>query len=146
MEILRENLSEAGFHVVGAASGDEGIVKARELRPHVITLDVMMPNKDGWQVLYDLKADPATHDIRVIMPLYSSIGTAALEMLPVEGAQNVGLRLGAHLYSYSLLETRLPGSAVPTRSSCPGAARTSKVWYVSSTRPTSGWLKILYAR
>lgn len=53
------------------------------------------------------------HDIRVIMPLYSSIGTAALEMLPVAGAQNVALRLGAHLYSYSLLETRLPGSAVP---------------------------------
>jgi starch synthase len=53
------------------------------------------------------------HDIRVVMPLYSSIGTAALEMLPVEGAQNVALRLGAHLYSYSLFETRLPGSAVP---------------------------------
>ena len=34
-------------------------------------------------------------------------------MLPVEGAQNVALRLGAHLYSYSLFETRLPGSAVP---------------------------------
>jgi starch synthase len=53
------------------------------------------------------------HDIRVVMPLYSSIGTAALEMLPIEGAQNVALRLGAHLYSYSLFETRLPGSAVP---------------------------------
>jgi starch synthase len=53
------------------------------------------------------------HDIRVVMPLYSSIGTAALEMLPVEGAQNVAMRLGAHLYSYSLFETRLPGSAVP---------------------------------
>ncbi len=53
------------------------------------------------------------HDIRVIMPLYSSIGTAALEMLPVESAQNVELRLGAHLYRYSLFETRLPGSAVP---------------------------------
>jgi len=53
------------------------------------------------------------HDIRVFMPFYSSIGTAALEMMPVEGAQNVELRLGAHLYRYSLLATRLPGSAVP---------------------------------
>jgi len=53
------------------------------------------------------------HDVRVIMPLYSSIGTAALEMVPIEGAQNVELRLGAHLYRYSLFETRLPGSAVP---------------------------------
>jgi starch synthase len=53
------------------------------------------------------------HDIRVFMPFYSSIGTAALQLAPVEGAQNVELRLGAHLYNYSLLETRLPGSAVP---------------------------------
>lgn len=53
------------------------------------------------------------HDIRVVMPLYSSIGTAALEMLPVEGAQNVEMQLGAHLYRYSLLETQLPGSSVP---------------------------------
>ncbi len=53
------------------------------------------------------------HDIRVFMPFYSSIGTAALQMSPVEGAQNVELRLGAHLYRYSLLDARLPGSAVP---------------------------------
>jgi starch synthase len=53
------------------------------------------------------------HDIRVFMPFYSSIGTAALQLAPVEGAQNVELRLGAHLYYYSLLETRLPDSAVP---------------------------------
>jgi starch synthase len=53
------------------------------------------------------------HDIRVFMPFYSSIGTAALQMVPVEGAQNVELRLGAHAYRYSLLEARLPGSNVP---------------------------------
>ena len=53
------------------------------------------------------------HDIRVFMPFYSSIGTAALDMVPVEGAQNVELRLGAHLYRYSLLATKLPGSSVP---------------------------------
>ena len=50
------------------------------------------------------------HDVRVFMPFYSSIGTAALQMVPVDGAQNVELRLGAHLYRYSLLETQLPGS------------------------------------
>jgi starch synthase len=53
------------------------------------------------------------HDIRVFMPFYSSIGAAALETVPVEGAQNVELRLGAHLYRYSLLATQLPGSSVP---------------------------------
>jgi GAF domain-containing protein/CheY-like chemotaxis protein len=67
IDILQENLSEAGYQVVGASSGEEGIAKARSLHPDVITLDVMMPTKDGWQVLYDLKADPATRNIPVIM-------------------------------------------------------------------------------
>jgi starch synthase len=53
------------------------------------------------------------HDVRVFMPLYSSIGTAALQLLPVENAQNVELRLGAHVYRYSLLTARLPDSGVP---------------------------------
>ena len=67
LDILQENLSEAGYDVVGALGGEEGIAKAKALHPNVITLDVMMPNKDGWQVLYDLKTDPATSDIPVIM-------------------------------------------------------------------------------
>jgi CheY-like chemotaxis protein len=89
LEILRENLHEAGYEVIGAASGEEGIAKARALRPHVITLDVMMPNKDGWQVLYDLKADPATRDIPVIMltivdkkPLGYQLGAADYLLKP----------------------------------------------------------------
>jgi CheY-like chemotaxis protein len=65
--LLRENLGEAGYEVVGASSGDEGIEKARELKPHAITLDIMMPHKDGWQVLHDLKSDPATRDLPVIL-------------------------------------------------------------------------------
>ncbi len=67
VEILQENLQEAGYQVVGVSSGDEGLIKAKTIHPHAITLDVMMPQKDGWQVLFDLKADPATRDIPVIM-------------------------------------------------------------------------------
>jgi PAS domain S-box-containing protein len=65
--LLRESLDEAGYLVVGATSGDEGVQKAQELRPFAITLDVSMPHKDGWQVLHELKAHPATQDIPVIM-------------------------------------------------------------------------------
>ncbi|HEX8740909.1 MAG TPA: GAF domain-containing protein [Casimicrobiaceae bacterium] len=67
IEILKENLAEAGFHVVGAQGGEEGIARAKALHPNAITLDVMMPHKDGWEVLYDLKADPMTRDIPVVM-------------------------------------------------------------------------------
>lgn len=53
------------------------------------------------------------HDVRVFMPLYSSIGLAALGAQHVPAVQDVELRLGAHRYSFSLLEARLPGSQAP---------------------------------
>jgi CheY-like chemotaxis protein len=65
--LLAENLNEAGYQVIGATSGDEGLQKAKEIQPFAITLDITMPRKDGWQVLHDLKTDPATRNIPVIM-------------------------------------------------------------------------------
>ena len=65
--LLRENLEEEGYYIVGALSGDEGVQKARDLQPFAITLDILMPHKDGWEVLNDLKADPATRHIPVIV-------------------------------------------------------------------------------
>ncbi len=72
--LLRENLAEAGYRVVGALSGAEGLQKARELRPFAITLDIMMPHKDGWEVLHELKADPATKDIPIIVVSIVDLG------------------------------------------------------------------------
>jgi len=43
------------------------VEEARRIRPFAITLDVMMPGKDGWQVIQELKADPETRDIPVVM-------------------------------------------------------------------------------
>jgi signal transduction histidine kinase/ActR/RegA family two-component response regulator len=65
--LLRENLGDAGYRVIGALTGEEGVEKARALRPFAITLDIMMPDRDGWEVLRDLKADPATSDIPIIV-------------------------------------------------------------------------------
>jgi starch synthase len=53
------------------------------------------------------------HDIRLFMPLYSSIGLSALGPVRVEVAQGVPLELGTHRYHFSLLEAQLPGSSVP---------------------------------
>jgi starch synthase len=53
------------------------------------------------------------HDIRVFMPFYSSIGTAALQMVPVDGAQNVELRLGASSFSLFIARDAAAGSSVP---------------------------------
>ena len=65
--LLKQNLEDEGYVVVGALSADEGIRKAKEIRPFAITLDILMPHKDGWGALRELKADPATRDIPIIV-------------------------------------------------------------------------------
>ncbi|MEK7773578.1 MAG: diguanylate cyclase, partial [Deltaproteobacteria bacterium] len=67
VELLTIHLTQAGYTVAHAYNGAEAIAKARELKPFVITLDIMLPKKDGWEVLQELKADPATKDIPVVI-------------------------------------------------------------------------------
>jgi CheY-like chemotaxis protein len=56
-----------GYEVVMAADGQEGLDLARQEKPTLILLDVMMPKLNGIQVLEKLKADPETHAIPVVM-------------------------------------------------------------------------------
>jgi CheY-like chemotaxis protein len=55
------------YSVVLASGGEEGLAKARELKPALILLDVMMPGMNGIEVLEKLKSDPETKDLTVIM-------------------------------------------------------------------------------
>jgi signal transduction histidine kinase/CheY-like chemotaxis protein len=60
-------LAPQGYMVVSCTDPRQAVAKAKTLKPFAITLDVMMPEKDGWQVLKDLKNDPATKDIPIIV-------------------------------------------------------------------------------
>ena len=66
-EIIRRLLEKDGFDIVTANSGEEGLRLAHQLQPAAITLDVMMPDMDGWSVLRALKVDPVLHTIPVVM-------------------------------------------------------------------------------
>jgi len=66
-ELIADNLKVEGFSVVTAAGGLEGLKLAKELRPIAITLDVMMPDLDGWSVLAALRQDAELAEIPVIM-------------------------------------------------------------------------------
>ena len=66
-DLMRRALEKDGFRVEVAATGSTGLELAKRLQPAVITLDVMMPQMDGWSVLTALKANPGTADIPVIM-------------------------------------------------------------------------------
>ena len=65
--LLRDSLAAARFRVVGALDANRGLELARMLKPFAITLDIMMPEKDGWEVLKELKADPDLAEIPVLI-------------------------------------------------------------------------------
>jgi PAS domain S-box-containing protein len=66
-DLLQRFLTKEGFRVATASDGEEGLSLARELRPSLITLDVVMPGADGWATLKALKADPLLASTPVIM-------------------------------------------------------------------------------
>jgi signal transduction histidine kinase/CheY-like chemotaxis protein/HAMP domain-containing protein len=93
-DLLTANLKGAGYRLVQAASGTEALNLARTVRPDAITLDVLMPKPDGWDVLKALKADAQLRDIPVIMVTVLSergigLSLGAVEVLtkPVDRAQ-----------------------------------------------------------
>jgi signal transduction histidine kinase/CheY-like chemotaxis protein len=67
LDLLGRTLQSTGHRVVTTSDGQEALRLARTLQPAAITLDVVMPGMDGWEVLRELKLDPETRDIPVVM-------------------------------------------------------------------------------
>jgi len=87
-ELLRYHLGKEGYEVVVAANGTEAVKRARDLKPEVVLLDIMVPQLNGWEVCRRLKAEPETRTIPVIMV------TGRAE----EGDKVLGFELGADDY------------------------------------------------
>src|SRR5205823_5100711 len=66
-KMLADWLAEAGLATVCAGDGEAGLALARALRPRLILLDIHLPKLDGWQVLTELKGDPDTAGIPVVI-------------------------------------------------------------------------------
>src|SRR5207302_4200322 len=73
------------FNVIAAVSGEEGLRLARQVRPGIITLDGVMPDRDCWSILNQLKEEPELSEIPVIM-------------VTIVDNQALGLELGASNY------------------------------------------------
>jgi two-component system phosphate regulon response regulator PhoB len=88
VRLLDYNLTRAGYLALTARDGEKGLAAARQHRPDLVLLDVMMPGLDGWEVCKRLRADPATASVPLLML------TAKAE----EGDRVLGLELGADDY------------------------------------------------
>jgi signal transduction histidine kinase len=96
-EILSHHIEHAGFKVASTADGSQALQMAKESKPQAITLDILLPERDGWEVLKQLKSDPATRDIPVFVisitedrDLGLSLGAKEFFFKPVDGAKLIG--------------------------------------------------------
>ena len=83
IDLIKLILGRRGYDVHGATGGIEGARLVREILPDLVLLDLMMPDMDGWEVYQQMKADPVTRNIPVI------VVTAK--------AQNIDKVLGLHI-------------------------------------------------
>lgn len=65
--LFQRYLEKQGYKVAGMTTGEGVVETAKRLKPYAITLDVIMPGKDGWQIIQELKSDPETRDIPIIV-------------------------------------------------------------------------------
>lgn len=87
-ELVRYNLTKAGYEVATAASGEEGLTLAQQARPALIILDIMLPGIDGLEVCKRLKGDSALKNTPIVM----------ISALGEEKDVVAGLELGADDY------------------------------------------------
>lgn len=90
VRLFQRYLGDRAYRVHHANTAEKALRLAREVRPDVITLDVMMPSQDGWEILQALKSHPATQHVPVIVcsvlreeALARSLGAAAFLTKPV---------------------------------------------------------------
>jgi len=97
-EALADYLTKEGFEVMTAANGEEGIEMAKKENPDLLLLDIILPRKDGFEVIKELKADEKTKNIPIVL----------LTNLESLGDIEKALQLGAMTYlvksDYSLEE------------------------------------------
>ena len=93
-ELLEAEFAGRGYRVVQAVGGAEGLRLAHQLRPDAITLDIVMPDVDGWSVLRSLKAHPELRGIPVVLvtilgdrEMGYALGAAEFVTKPVDPAR-----------------------------------------------------------
>jgi CheY-like chemotaxis protein len=73
MDLMRFMMERQGYAVLEAYDGREGLEMARTNLPHLALVDLAMPEVDGWTVIQELKGDPATRQIKIVVVTVRSL-------------------------------------------------------------------------
>jgi DNA-binding response OmpR family regulator len=82
IQMIKIRLENEGYDVDSATDGQEGLKKARSFRPHLILLDILMPGKDGYTMIRELRLDGDIGDTPVIV---TTAKTGMSDLFKVEG-------------------------------------------------------------
>ncbi len=104
VEFISYNLKSKGYHIAAAKDGIEAIKKAKEFRPDLILLDIMMPNKDGIETIRELRGMPDFEDTAIIF----------LTALSDEKYEIEGLKVGADDYIAKPIKPELLATRIST--------------------------------
>ena len=67
LTLTKDMLQVSGFSTIWATDGDQGVELAKSAKPDLILMDIMMPRKDGYAACHEIKNNPATKNIPVVM-------------------------------------------------------------------------------
>lgn len=88
IDIYATKLKETGFSVKVAHDGEEALKKAREEKPDLVVLDIVLPKIDGWEILKEIKSEEELKDLKIII----------LSNLGQKEEVEKGIKLGARKY------------------------------------------------
>jgi|SRR3989344_2376232 len=124
-KVVSEELSDAGFTVVKAVDGEEGVNLIRNEKPDLVLLDILMPKKNGYQVLEEIKQSPLTRHVPVII----------LSMLSVDDDIKKGLKLGASDY---IVKSQHAVSEIVDKVKNFFSTNAANPYFIDSNTPTIG--------
>ena len=84
--LLGETLTKLGFRILEARNGREAIRIARDQAPDAVFLDIVMPDHNGFEVLREIRNNPATKDMPVVIHSSKSLSSAEIDSLTKAGA------------------------------------------------------------
>jgi len=82
-DLVRYNLERSGYHVATAGDGEQGLQRLFESRPDALVLDLMLPGRSGMEVLREVRAEPATRELPVLV-----LSARSAEMDKLEGFEH----------------------------------------------------------
>ena len=129
-ELLTRQLQQAGFRTDIARTGAEAVTKARKLLPVAITLDILLPDHDGWEILRRLKLDKVTSGIPVIV-------------VSVVDNEALGTALGALDYFVKPVDATELVSRLKEFNLVPRVGEKTCVMVVDDEAPNREWLRLV---